>query len=106
MTPLRNGYKEHLRLLHSTSPALHVVLPNILERLRDDIRCLMHIQLLLSRLFPLLGHAPEEPALRVGRVAGEIERAFRGWEGGDNVHAFRGGDAGGAFRVFEADALE
>ena len=66
----------------------------------------MHIQLLLSRLFPLLGHAPEEPALRVGRVAGEIERAFRGWEGGDNVHAFRGGDAGGAFRVFEGDALE
>lgn len=53
----------------------------------------MDIEFLLSRLFPLLCHSPEEPALGIGRVAGEVEGAFRGGEGGDDVHAFGGGDA-------------
>lgn len=57
--------------------------------------------LLLLRLGlcgPLIRHLPEEPAFRVG--PGDVQRTFRGGEGGDDVGAFGHGFARGFFGVF------
>lgn len=65
----------------------------------------MHVEVLLPRLL-FLGRPPEELGFRIGRVAREVQGAFRGGQGGDDVHAFWARDAGGAFGVFERDALQ
>lgn len=62
--------------------------------------------LLLLRLGlrgPLIRHLPEEPALGVG--PGDVQRTFRGGEGGDDVGAFGDGFARGFLGVFQGCAL-
>ena len=104
-----HGKNEDSRSLHLDPPILHPALPNALKSPGYDIRRVVQLGLCipprrLGLCGPLIRHLPEEPALGVG--PGDVQRTFRGGEGGDDVGAFGHGFTRGFLGVFQGCALE